>query len=532
MKRVIIGITTILIFILCMLLYACTKESPEGVDKMHHYIENLEKFPVSFEYEGKEYKGLKEGFGEKSRISTKKDKEVRNVIILEHNDSKATFTVEFVSYPEYDAFEWTISIENSTESNTGVFKNFNAADMTFEGENPILKGLSGDAPSFYVPYETKLTGEKLSFGTQGGRPTHGGFPYYNLEYGKGGVLIAIGWPGNWQAHFQNEDGNTHFTGGLKDFETYLTPGEKVRMPLMAFVLYDSRDNHTATNVWRNWFIDCNMPRVDGAEIAPALAAGNMADGYTTSRHIMSINAYKKNGINIDYYWLDAGWYTGANGETVSWPKTGTLQIDTKRYPDKFKDISETLANNGAELLLWFEPEVIRVDREAFLKSNPDFSEEWLLGRVMQGTWLEGELVDLGNPDCVKWLSDRICTIIEEGNVAIYRQDFNVDPATAWTANDTENRIGITENKYCQGYLAFWDGLRERFPNLIIDSCASGGGRNDLESMRRAIPLHITDLFDGNDNQYATKNGLLQAVFAWFPYFKAEFKCSNYKYVSS
>jgi hypothetical protein len=55
-----------------------------------------------------------------------------------------------------------------------------------------------------------------------------------------------------------------------------------------------------------------------------------------------------------------------------------------------------------------------------------------------------------------------------------------------------DRQGMTDNLHVQGYLAYWDALRRRRPNLVIDSCASGGRRNDLETMRRAVPLHPTD----------------------------------------
>jgi len=51
---------------------------------------------------------------------------------------------------------------------------------------------------------------------------------------------------------------------------------------------------------------------------------------------------------------------------------------------------------------------------------------------------------------------------------------------------------MTEIRYVEGYLAYWDALLERHPRMFIDSCASGGRRNDLETMRRAIPLWRTD----------------------------------------
>ena len=51
---------------------------------------------------------------------------------------------------------------------------------------------------------------------------------------------------------------------------------------------------------------------------------------------------------------------------------------------------------------------------------------------------------------------------------------------------------MTENLYVQGYLAYWDAIIERYPGIYMDSCASGGGRNDIESMRRGVPFLRSD----------------------------------------
>ena len=72
---------------------------------------------------------------------------------------------------------------------------------------------------------------------------------------------------------------------------------------------------------------------------------------------------------------------------------------------------------------------------------------------------------------------------------------------------------MTENLYVQGYLAYWDALRQRHPNLRIDSCASGGRRDDLETMRRAVPLIRSDyLFEPTSQQNHHF-----AFASWIPY---------------
>ena len=116
---------------------------------------------------------------------------------------------------------------------------------------------------------------------------------------------------------------------------------------------------------------------------------------------------------------------------------------------------------------------------------------------------------------LKWLTDHVDKVITEQGIHLYRQDFNMDPLDFWRKNDAENRQGITENLHIQNYLAYWDELRKRHPDILIDSCASGGRRNDLETMRRAVALHPTD-FDYTN--LTVKQAFHSSLFQWFPYF--------------
>ena len=75
---------------------------------------------------------------------------------------------------------------------------------------------------------------------------------------------------------------------------------------------------------------------------------------------------------------------------------------------------------------------------------------------------------------------------------------------------------MTQIKHVTGYLAFWDELRRRHPDLLIDSCASGGRRNDLETMRRSVPLLRSDYQFEPVGQQGHTYGLA----FWLPYYGA------------
>ena len=92
----------------------------------------------------------------------------------------------------------------------------------------------------------------------------------------------------------------------------------------------------------------------------------------------------------------------------------------------------------------------------------------------------------------KWLTEHVDRLLNEQGIDLYRQDFNMDPLGYWRGADSPDRQGISEIKHVTGYLAYWDELRRRHPKMLIDSCASGGRRNDLETMRRAVPLWRSD----------------------------------------
>jgi alpha-galactosidase len=200
--------------------------------------------------------------------------------------------------------------------------------------------------------------------------------------------------------------------------------------------------------------------------------------------------------------MDAGWY---KNEGDGWPKVGTWEVDDERFPGGLRAISDRCHASGIELLVWFEVE--RVHPGSWLANN---RPEWVFG----GTG--GGLVRMDEPDAVDWLIDRVDRIISAGGIDFYRSDFNIDPLPSWRANDAEDRQGITEIRYIEGYLRYWDELQRRHPGMPIDSCASGGRRNDLETMRRAVPLLRSD-FEGDDegNQCHTFG-----YAPWLPYYGA------------
>ena len=225
----------------------------------------------------------------------------------------------------------------------------------------------------------------------------------------------------------------------------------------------------------------NLPRPGGKLMPPAIMV-RMSDGYpgmksNAADEIRYVDRYVKADAKPDYWWIDAGWYPCGDG----WGNVGTWEPDPQRYPKGLREVADRVHADGMKLVVWFEPE--RVAAGSWLAEH---RPQWVLGGK------GGGLLNLGNPEARTWLTEHVDKMIGEQGIDLYRQDFNMEPLGYWRNNDPPDRQGITEIRHVEGLLAYWDELRRRHPDMPIDTCASGGRRNDLETLRRAFPLLRSD----------------------------------------
>ena len=202
----------------------------------------------------------------------------------------------------------------------------------------------------------------------------------------------------------------------------------------------------------------------------------------------------------EVFWMDAGWFTGC-GEW--WFNAGNWTVEANRFPNGLKPVSDAVHQAGARFLLWFEPERVVAGtlfdrlKPEFLIKIPDTVKNPQIGSFVNGMYL----FNLGDPKACRWLTDYISNLIRDNGVDVYRQDMNFDPMPYWNYIDKPDRIGISEIRYITGLYDYWDGLLRNFPNLIIDNCAGGGRRLDLETVSRSSPLWTTDYEPGEPNGY-------------------------------
>ncbi|MDY5230831.1 MAG: alpha-galactosidase [Eubacteriales bacterium] len=419
-----------------------------------------------------------------------------------------------------NAYEWVNRFENTGSEPTKILSDIWDCDYVIPFEKDEKKGHTAYEPdkdkimkvyapsgstwsayefyadpdkvdgSNFLPYHLTPDRPHQCYQNYGGRSSDQRAPFFNLKRENKGVIFAIGWTGQWRCELDRTDEGVRIRTKVEDTHFRLMPGEKIRtssiviMPYMGTVIQ-------AQNQWRRlvkkYFSLIGKPGRDKEGIFCAGVWGGMSDTGIKER----VQKIKEYNIPVDDIWMDAGWY--GMGKTPSpdefegdWSvQAGDWRANPYIHPNGLIDVSEEIADAGKKFLLWFEPErslcskpVAKEHPEYFLMPEEDDNEHWLLNLGDEAAW--------------NYCFDTLAEFIEKLNLHYYRQDFNFSPLPYWRKNDTEDRVGISEIKHIMGLYRLWDALLERFPHLMIDNCASGGRRIDIETLRRSVPLWRSD----------------------------------------
>ncbi len=501
----------------------------EWIDKKLFNPDNL---PYSFVYGGERIVSCPEGWSFKKASRKLDEHRTEHSSTMTDPKTGLEVTCLAVQNHKYPAVEWTLWFENTSNADTPILSDVKAVDADIlepdsdpekTHHTPVkLIHFKGDynSPDGYEPQEHIFVGldfveEPLILHPGGGDPCNGAFPYYRIQRKNDGMVFVVSWQGQWETTFQAKRGRQdglHVTAAQQTIHAKLLPGEKIRTPMIVLMPYDGNDAVRAQNLWRRWFIEFNIPRVNGELIKPFYAnySGCIFHEMVNATEELEIkyaDCFFDHGIDFDYLWMDAGWYD-MHG-TKAWATTGTWKPDYKRFPDGIRAISDYVHKKGIKTMLWFEPERVYTGTELY-NEHP----EWLLKKNIEAD-PNNSLLDLGNDEARKWITDRINALIKSEGIDLYRQDHNTRPLQYWQAGEADDRQGIHENYHCIGYLQMWDDILAANPGIVIDSCASGGRRNDLETVRRGLPLHKTDY---NYADLAAKHGMHHTLFQWLPFF--------------
>jgi alpha-galactosidase len=392
------------------------------------------------------------------------------------------------AFKRYPAVEWVLEFENLGTEDTPLLEQVQALDVQLRTgyfRKPVrLHHLVGDVcgERSFLPLETEVEpGQRVVLAPEGGRPSNGAFPFFNVQYGDEGLITAIGWSGQWRTSLERSGtGPTTLRAGMENLSLRLHAGEKIRSPRILILPWKG-DLLAAHSRFRRLMLFEYAPRQNGRPLPMPIAlqcfdryVGTQPDWGTEATQVRVAKAAYNTGCDMD--WLDAAWFEGGFPNGV-----GNWYCPAGRFPNGLKPISDVCHQLGLRFIVWFEPERVAPGSQ-IVRDHPEF--------VFGGD--KGGLFKLSDPAARAWLADLLSRRITEFGLDAYRNDFNIDPLSYWRQADATNRHGITEIRYVEGQYALWDELLATHRGLFIDNCASGGRRIDLETCQRSVPLWHSD----------------------------------------
>ena len=278
----------------------------------------------------------------------------------------------------------------------------------------------------------------------------------------------------------------------------MAPGESVTTPEMHLgLVFGDLDNAVQAmhiHVRRSVFLPEARGRAAWIEsgIGPELEI-------TADRLNHAIDSAIEAGAEV--FFIDASWY--ADPEANWWKTVGDWDVSLKRFPLGLKPFRDRVHAGGMLWGLWMDADRVG-ENSRVAKEHPDW-----LAMNYQGERKMGGQLDLTKPDAAKWMEQQIIRVIEENQLEFFRLDYNTDPGRGIR----NLHDGFVENGYWRYYdthYAIYDRLRARFPNVIFENCAGGGGRTDIGMVRRFGHTDVTD-WQIAPRSFTITNGMTMAL---------------------
>lgn len=411
-----------------------------------------------------------------------------------------------------------------------IFENYPAIakSVRFQCENPdgvtLLSAMSGcmDLPDKEYEMidlcgawarERSVRTRKLDYGTQGiysmrGCSSSQFNPFLALkrkntdEFTGEAIGFSFIYSGEFLAQADVDNFNvTRVLMGIhpNNFRWELAKGEEFQTPEMVMVYSDeglngmSRAFHKlyrtrlARGVWRD-------------QARPILINNWEATYFNFNEEKILNIAEKAKELGVELFVLDDGWFGKRNNDRSS---LGDWYPNLEKLPGGITGLAEKVTALGMKFGLWFEPEMVNKDSDLY-RAHPD----WVLADQKRSISASRHqyVLDFSKPEVVDYIYEMMYKVISEAPISYIKWDMNRSFSEAFSNGNDRDYQGKARHKYILGVYDLYERLIQAFPEILFESCASGGARFDAGMLYYAPQAWTSDDTDAMERlkiQYGT-----------------------------
>ena len=190
---------------------------------------------------------------------------------------------------------------------------------------------------------------------------------------------------------------------------------------------------------------------------------------------------------VEYYVIDCGWHNEEPGEDI-YPYVGQWKESKARFPSGIRKTTDFIRSLGMKAGLWIEPEIIGYkcsemlsyyDDDCFLKRN---------GKRL--TVARRQFLDYRNEKVRDYMSETISRMVKDYGADYIKMDYNQDLGIG-TENNAYS-VGEGLELQAEAFLLWVDEQRMRFPEVLFETCSSGGMRMDYRTLSHFSIVSTSD----------------------------------------
>lgn len=326
------------------------------------------------------------------------------------------------------------------------------------------------------------------FGQVGTMPVRKWFPFVAVEDTEAGVLwgAQLAWAGSWQMEIFRQHDDLSLSGGLADREfghwmKILDPGESLTTPpaYLACVQGDLDDLCDRLTSKQHRAADTHP---DAEADLPVVFNEFCTTWGEPSHDRIAAIARRLHGSGVRYLVIDAGWYKpldkpwdGAHGDWIPSPEL---------FPHGLEAAAQAIREQGLIPGLWFEMETVGESASAF-----QFLDHLLCRDGIPVTVRGRRFWDLADPWVVEYLSERVIGLLDRCGFGYLKVDYN---ETLGIGCDHLDSSGEGLRQQVDAAYRFFELIRARLPDLVIENCASGGHRLEPSMLGRCAMSSFSD----------------------------------------
>ncbi len=186
-------------------------------------------------------------------------------------------------------------------------------------------------------------------------------------------------------------------------------------------------------------------------------------------------------LGCELFVLDDGWFGARNSDKAG---LGDYRVNRKKLPGGLKGLAEKVNALGMEFGLWVEPEAVNPDSDLY-RAHPD----WALTDELPPVYGRNELLlDLTRQEVRDYIVENVCAVLDSANITYIK----------WDMNRHSSALGEKAHGYILGLYEVLDRIFTPRPQILLESCASGGNRFDLGMLCFSPQIWCSDNTDPID----------------------------------